>query len=140
MYMTKKLYHLVYGREYYDSTEKYDPYFYSYYTIFRNIPSDLVPTLMSFKDKIKKYCDKNFKETATNFQGSTIVKILSNKEYYKTYKDVYGEESMTNDDDNLFHDYGQRYNTRQFFKYDFNPEFTDQYSYKNLNKGGIRGW
>ena len=132
--MTKKLYHLVYGREYYDSSERYDPYFYSYSTIFRNVPADLVPTLMSFKDKIKKYCDKNYKEDATNFQNRTIVKILSNKEYYKTYKDVYGESTLGTDSNNLFDDYGQRYNTRQFFKYDFNPEFTNQYSYENLNK------
>jgi len=126
-------YHLVYGREYLDSSEKYDPYFYSYSTIFRNVPSDLVPTLMSFKDKIKNYCDKNYKEEATNFQNRTVVKILSNKEYYKTYKDVYGESTLGTDSNNLFEDYGQRYNTRQFFKYDFNPEFTNLYSYENLN-------
>ena len=126
-------YHLVYGREYLDSSEKYDPYFYSYSTIFRNVPSDLVPTLMSFKDKIKNYCDKNYKEEATNFQNRTVVKILSNKEYYKTYKDVYGESTLGTDSNNLFEDYGQRYNTRQFFKYDFSPEFTNLYSYENLN-------
>jgi len=126
-------YHLVYGREYLDSSEKYDPYFYSYSTIFRNVPADLVPTLMSFKDKIKNYCDKNYKEEATNFQNRTVVKILSNKEYYKTYKDVYGESTLGTDSNNLFEDYGQRYNTRQFFKYDFNPEFTNLYSYENLN-------
>jgi len=124
-------YHLVYGREYLDSSEKYDPYFYSYSTIFR---ADLVPTLMSFKDKIKNYCDKNYKEEATNFQNRTVVKILSDKDYYETYKDVYGEETLFNDTDNLFNDYGQRYNTRQFFKYDFDPEFTEKYSFENLNK------
>jgi len=127
-------YHLVYGREYLDSSEKYDPYFYSYSTIFRNVPADLVPTLMSFKDKIKNYCDKNYKEEATNFQNRTVVKILSDKDYYETYKDVYGEETLFNDTDNLFNDYGQRYNTRQFFKYDFDPEFTEKYSFENLNK------
>jgi len=130
---TNMKYHLVYGREYYDSSEKYDPYFYSYSTIFRNVPAKLVPTLMSFKDKIKNYCDKNYKEDATNFQNRSIVKILSNKEYYKTYKDVYGESTLGTDSNNLFEDYGQRYNTRQFFKYDFNPEFTNLYSYENLN-------
>ena len=127
-------YHLVYGREYLDSSEKYDPYFYSYSTIFRNIPADLVPTLMSFKDKIKNYCDKNYKEDATNFQNRTVVKILSDKDYYETYKDVYGEETLLNDTDNLFNDYGQRYNTRQFFKYDFDPKITEKYSFENLNK------
>jgi hypothetical protein len=131
---TNMKYHLVYGREYLDSSEKYDPYFYSYSTIFRNVPADLVPTLMSFKDKIKNYCDKNYKEEATNFQNRTVVKILSDKDYYETYKDVYGEETLFNDTDNLFNDYGQRYNTRQFFKYDFDSEFTEKYSFENLNK------
>jgi len=131
---TNMKYHLVYGREYYDSSQKYDPYFYSYSTIFRNVSADLVPTLMSFKDKIKNYCDKNYKEEATNFQNKTIVKILSDKEYYETYKDVYGEETLLNDTDNLFNDYGQRYNTRQFFKYDFDPNITEKYSFENLNK------
>ena len=30
--------HLVYWREYKDDSEKYDPYFKTYYTIFRNAP------------------------------------------------------------------------------------------------------
>jgi hypothetical protein len=30
--------HLVYGREYQDSDERYDQFFYSYSTIFRNVP------------------------------------------------------------------------------------------------------
>src|SRR5210317_2054371 len=83
---TNMKYHLVYGREYYDSSQKYDPYFYSYSTIFRNVSADLVPTLMSFKDKIKKYCDKNYKEEATNFQNRTIVKIYQIKNIMKLTK------------------------------------------------------
>ena len=30
--------HLVYWREYKDDSEKYNPYFKTYYTIFRNAP------------------------------------------------------------------------------------------------------
>ena len=125
-------YHLVYGREYYDSSQKYDPYFYSYSTIFRNVSADLVPTLMSFKDKIKNYCDKNYKEVATNFIGNTKVEVLTGDEYYETYEDAFGDIAYR--DNSLFNDYGQLWNGRQFFKYDFAPSLTEKFTYKNLNK------
>jgi hypothetical protein len=79
----KMKYHLVYGREYQDSEDRYDEFFFTYYTIFRNVPANLVSTLMRNKDKIKNYCDKNYREDATNFVGNTVVRILSDKEYYK---------------------------------------------------------
>ena len=130
--MNIKTYHLVYGREYEDSEDRYDPYFFTYNTIFRNVPANLVSTLMSFKDKIKNYCDKNFKEDATNFVGNTVVRILSNKQYYQTYEDVFGDLAYR--DNSLFNDYGQLYNGRQFHKKDYDPEFTDKFTFKNLNK------
>jgi hypothetical protein len=126
--MTQKLYHLVYGREYQDSDDRSDEFFYIYNTIFRNIPANLVTTLMQYKDKIKNYCDKNYKEDASNFVGNTVVRILSNKEYYKTYEDAFGDVAVG--DNNLFNDYGQLWNTRQFFKYDFNPKIIEDYKTK----------
>ena len=112
--MNNKTYHLVYGREYQDSEDRYDQFFFIYNTVFRNVPAKLVPTLMTYKDKIKNYCDKNYKEDATNFVGNTVVRILSNKQYYQTYEDVFGDTAQN--DKSLFNDYGQLWNTRQFFK------------------------
>jgi hypothetical protein len=123
---------LVYGREYQDSDEKYDEFFYSYSTIFRNVPMQYIETLNKFKDKIKKYCDKNYNETATNFVGNTKVKILHGQDYYTTYEDAFGDTARG--DNSLFNDYGQLWNGRQFFKKDYAPELTKQYEFKNLNK------
>ena len=123
--------HLVYGREYQDSEETYDQFFYSYSTIFRNVPIKHINTLEKFKDKIKKYCDKNYNETATNFVGNTKVAILNDEDYYKTYEDVFGDLAYR--DNSLFNDYGQLYNGRQGFKKDYDPEFTEKFTYKNLN-------
>jgi len=130
--MNIKTYHLVYGREYEDSEDRYDPYFFTYNTIFRNVPANLVSTLMSFKDKIKNYCDKNFKEDATNFVGNTVVRILPSKEYYKTYEDVFGD--VATGDNSMFTDYGQLWNTRQFFKYDFNPKIVEDFKLKTYGR------
>ena len=124
--------HLVYGREYQDTNDRYDQFFYSYSTIFRNVPLKYLNILMRNKDKIKKFCDKNYGEDATNFVGSTKVEILTGDEYYQTYEDVFGDLAYR--DNSLFNDYGQLWNGRQFFKYDFDPSLTDSYSYKNLNK------
>ena len=120
--------HLVYGREYQDSEDRYDQFFFIYNTVFRNVPAKLVPTLMSFKDKIKNYCDKNYKEDATNFVGNTVVRILSDKEYYQTYEDVFGPETAAGDH-NLFNDFGQLYK-RQGFRKDFDPDLTKKYTTK----------
>jgi len=116
--------HLIYAREYYDSEEMNDPYFNSHNTIFRNVHFSKLDTLKRFKDKIKKYCDKNYKEQATNFTGNSSIEILTGDEYYQTYGDVYPLAGYR-DAGHLFNDYGQLYN-RQFFKYDFNKELTQQ--------------
>jgi hypothetical protein len=118
--------HLVYAREYYDSEEKYDPYFFSYHTIFRNVPLSQLNRLnsQSLKDKVKAYCDKNYNETATNFTGTSKVEMISGDEYYRTYGEVYDLAGYS-DDSHLFTDYGQMYQ-RQFFKYDFDKELTQQ--------------
>jgi len=124
--------HLVYGREYQDSEETYDQFFFIYSTIFRNVPIKHINTLERFKDKVKKYCDKKYKETATNYVGNSKVVILTDEDYYKTYEDVFGTETVASDNA-LFNDYGQLYNGRQGFKKDYDPEFTEKFTHKNLN-------
>jgi len=117
--------HLTYWREYEDSEERYDPYFKSHNTIFRNVPLSQLNRLNSkeLKAKVKAFCDKNYKETASNFTGFSGVDMIVGSEYYATYADIYGRSGMG--DDSFYHDYGQKVNGRQFFKHDFMPKFTD---------------
>ena len=117
--------HLVYFREYEDSEERYDPYFNIYYTIFRNLPLSQLNRLndKNFQKKVKEFCDKNYTEAASKFTGVSGVEMIHGSEYYKTYEDVYGPSGMP-DDKTFFQDYGQKYDTRQFFKHDFNKEVT----------------
>ena len=136
--MTKELtknntFNLVYKREYQDS-EDYD-FFPIYYTIFRNIPIKFLNKFNSdvFKRKVKSFCDNNFNETATNATGHSEVEILTGDEYYRTYADEFGTD-VVGRDNSYFNDYGQLWNTRQFFKYDFAPKLTkslDAQTYKN---------
>ena len=120
--------HLVYFREYEDSEERYDPYFNIYYTIFRNLPLSQLDRLNNkdFQKKVKEFCDKNYKETASNFTGVSGVEMIHGSEYYRTYEDEFGKDvtDQTGDGKIFVEDYGQRYNTRQFFKRDFNEEVT----------------
>ena len=120
--------HLVYFREYEDSEERYDPYFNIYYTIFRNLPLSQLDRLNNkdFQKKVKEFCDKNYKETASNFTGVSGVEMIHGSEYYRTYEDEFGPDvtNQTGDGKSFVEDYGQRYNTRQFFKRDFNKEVT----------------
>ncbi len=120
--------HLVYFREYEDSEERYDPYFNIYYTIFRNLPLSQLDRLNNkdFQKKVKEFCDKNYKETASNFTGVSGVEMIHGSEYYRTYEDEFGKDvtDQTGDGKSFVEDYGQRYNTRQFFKRDFNEEVT----------------
>ena len=88
----------------------------------------------TFKNKIKKYCDKHFNETATNATGNSGVDmivvmntiILTLMSLVKVQ--VFGLDNA------LFNDYGQLYNTRQFFKYDFDPEFTKRFINKTYGR------
>ena len=120
--------HLVYFREYEDSEERYDPYFNIYYTIFRNLPLSQLDRLNNkdFQKRVKEFCDKNYKETASNFTGVSGVEMIHGSEYYRTYEDEFGKDvtDQTGDGKSFVEDYGQRYNTRQFFKRDFNEEVT----------------
>ena len=120
--------HLVYFREYEDSEERYDPCFNIYFTIFRNLPLSQLDRLNNkdFQKKVKEFCDKNYKETASNFTGVSGVEMIHGSEYYRTYEDEFGKDvtDQTGDGKSFVEDYGQRYNTRQFFKRDFNKEVT----------------
>ena len=120
--------HLVYFREYEDSEERYDPYFNIYHTIFRNLPLSQMNRLnnKAFQNKVKEFCDKNYKEPASNFTGISGVEMIHGSEYYRTYEDEFGKDvtDQTGDGKSFVEDYGQRYNTRQFFKRDFNEEVT----------------
>ena len=115
--------HLVYQRQYYDS-EDHD-YFFINYTIFRNVPLSQLNRLNNkdFQKKVKEFCDKNYVETASNFTGDSGVEMIHGSEYYKTYEDVYGPSGMP-DDKSFYQDYGQKWDTRQFFKHDFDKEVT----------------
>ena len=120
--------HLVYFREYEDSEERYDPFFNIYYTIFRNLPLSQMNRLNNkdFQKKVKEFCDKNYKETASNFTGLSGVEMIHGSEYYRTYEDEFGKDvtDQTGDGKSFVEDYGQKYDTRQFFKHDFNKEIT----------------
>ena len=126
--------HLTYWREYQDPDD-YD-WFKIHYTIFRNVPLSQLKRLNSetFKNKIKKYCDKHFNETASNATGNSGVDMIVGDEYYNTYYDEFGESTGVGLDNALFNDYGQLYNTRQFFKYDFDPKFTKRFINKTYGR------
>tara|TARA_Y100001963_G_scaffold92574_1_gene127447 strand:- start:13263 stop:13688 length:426 start_codon:yes stop_codon:yes gene_type:complete len=129
---TESTLHLVYARYYSDSETGEG--FPIYSTIFRNVSLKHLNRLnsQSLKDKVKKIMDKKFNETAANFTGYTDVEMIVGSEYYQTYNDVFGD--VATGDNSLFNDYGQLYNGRQGFKWDFNPKLTERYTYKNLNK------
>ena len=115
--------HLVYQRQYYDDEDM--DYFFINFTIFRNVPLSQLNRLNNkeFKQKVKEFCDKNYKETATNDTGYSEVNMITGDEYYKTYGDEFGETGLP-EDKHFYEDYGQKYDTRQFFKHDFDKEVT----------------
>ena len=100
-------------------------YFFINYTIFRNVPLSQLERLnnINFKQKVKEFCDKNFKENASNYANYSEVNMIPGSEYYKTYADEFGKSGHY-DDNSYYTDYGQKYNTREFFKHDFNTEIT----------------
>ena len=121
--MKESTIHLVYQRQYYDD-EDHD-YFFINYTIFRNVPLSQLNRLNNkdFQKKVKEFCDKNYVETASNFDNYSEVNMIHGSEYYKTYGDefvVYGQMG----ENDFYTDYGQKYNTREFFKHDFNKQIT----------------
>ena len=128
--------HLTYWREYQDSEDRYDEFFKIHHTNFRNEPLSQLKRLNSesFKNKIKKYCDKHYVENASNATGNSGVDMIVGDEYYNTYYDEFGESTGVGLDNALFNDYGQLYNTRQYFKYDFDPKFTKRFINKTYGR------
>tara|TARA_B100000900_G_C20355535_1_gene624087 strand:+ start:58 stop:462 length:405 start_codon:yes stop_codon:yes gene_type:complete len=118
---------LTYWREYEDSDDRYEPYFKIHHTIFRNVPLSQLKRLNSetFRNKIKKYCDKHYNESADNYTGNSGVDMIHGSEYYYTYGEEYDLPKKDKDYSHLLYDYGQKYNGRQFFKYDFMPKLTN---------------
>ena len=114
-------FNVCYLREYMDSEQEGD-YFYAYETVYRNVPNKFKKYFNdNMKLKIVKFLDWNYKETASNFAKTTKVQLISQKKYYQTYEDVFGETARGNKD--LFNDYGQAY-ARQSLRKDFNPKLT----------------
>ena len=115
--------HLVYQRQYYDD-EDHD-YFFINHSIFRNVPLSQLNRLNNkdFQKKVKEFCDKNYVETASNYDNYSEVNMIHGTEYYKTYGDEFGVYGQMGEND-FYTDYGQKYNTRKFFKHDFNEEVT----------------
>ena len=120
-YVNGTTFNVCYLREYMDPEQEGD-YFYAYETVYRNVPNKFKKYFNdNMKLKIVKFLDWNYKETATNFAKTTKVQLISEKKYYQTYEDVFGETARGNKD--LFNDYGQAY-ARQSLRKDYNPKLT----------------
>jgi len=117
-----KTFNVCYLREYMDPEHQGD-FFYAYETVYRNVPMKYKKkfSTQSMKMKILKWTDWNYKENAENFQNSTRIELIDEKQYYQTYEDVFGETAA--EDKNMFNDYGQQYH-RQSLRKDFNEKLT----------------
>ena len=116
-------FNVCYLREYMDPEHQGD-FFYAYETVYRNVPMKYKKkfSTQSMKMKILKWTDWNYKENAENFQNSTRIELIDEKQYYQTYEDVFGESAA--EDKNMFNDYGQQYH-RQSLRKDFNKKLTN---------------
>ena len=117
-----KTFNVCYLREYMDPEHQGD-FFYAYETVYRNVPMKYKKkfSTQSMKMKILKWTDWNYKENAENFQNSTRIELIDEKQYYQTYEDVFGETAA--EDKNMFNDYCQQYH-RQSLRKDFNEKLT----------------
>ena len=129
-----KTFNVCYLREYSDP-EVGGEYFYSYETVYRNVPDKFKK---KFNDKTKqkmvKFLDSNYKETATNYQNISKVELIDEEQYYTTYEDMWPIEA--GGDRKMWQDYGQQYD-RQSLRKDFNKKLTNRkvlnYNDKRLN-------
>ena len=80
-----KTFNVCYLREYMDP-EHQGEFFYAYETIYRNVPEKYRSKFnnQKMKMKIMKFCDWNFKETATNFANSTRIELINQDQYYQS--------------------------------------------------------
>ncbi len=84
-------FNVVYCREYIDPESESET-FWAYETIYRNVPNKYLDKFSSDKMKMKmlKHCDWNYKSDAVNFTNVTNIEIKTEKEYYTSYYDVFG--------------------------------------------------
>jgi len=132
---TNKTFNVCYLREYMDP-EHQGEFFYAYETVYRNVPAKYKS---KFNDKTKlkivKFLDWNFKESAANYANVSRVELIDQKQYYQSYKDVFGDVDEA-DEKMMWTDYGQQWD-RQSLRKDFNPKLTKSkvksYNDKRLN-------
>ena len=138
--MTKqsKTFNVCYLREYMDP-EHQGEFFYAYETVYRNVPAKYKSKFESkeMKLKILKHCDWHYKDMAVNHTNVTKVELIPQKQYYTTYADVFGKDTVDSiDHKRMFNDYGQQYD-RQSLRKDFNFKLTKSkvlgYNDKRLN-------
>ena len=130
-----KTFNVCYLREYMDP-EHQGEFFYAYETVYRNVPAKYKS---KFNDKTKlkivKFLDWNFKESAANYVNVSRVELIDQKQYYQSYKDVFGDVDEA-DEKMMWTDYGQQWD-RQSLRKDFNPQLTRKkvlsYNDKRLN-------
>ena len=125
--MTKqsKTFNVCYLREYADP-DGHGEYFYAYETVYRNVPAKYKSKFDSkeMKLKILKHCDWHYKDMAVNHTNVTKVELIPQKQYYTTYADVFGKDTVDPiDHKRMFNDYGQQYD-RQSLRKDFNFKLT----------------
>ena len=130
-----KTFNVCYLREYMDP-EHQGEFFYAYETVYRNVPAKYKS---KFNDKTKlkivKFLDWNYKESATNYANVSRVELIDQKQYYQSYKDVFGDVDEA-DEKMMWTYYGQQWD-RQSLRKDFNPKLTKSkvksYNDKRLN-------
>jgi len=129
-----KTFNVCYLREYSDP-EVGGEYFYSYETVYRNVPMKFKKKFNEkTKQKMVKFLDSNYKETATNYQNISKVELIDEGQYYTTYEDMWPIEAEG--DRKMWQDYGQQYD-RQSLRKDFNKKLTNRkvssYNDKRIN-------
>ena len=119
---TNKTFNVCYLREYMDP-EHQGEFFYAYETVYRNVPAKYKS---KFNDKTKlkivKFLDWNYKESATNYANVSRVELIDQKQYYQSYKDVFGDVDEA-DEKMMWTDYGQQWD-RSSLRKDFDIKFT----------------
>ena len=118
-------FNVVYLREYIDP-ECESETFAAYETIYRNVPNKYRSKFDNEKMKMKmlKHCDWNYKDSATNFTNVSNIEFKTEKEYYTSYFDVFGDTcDSEKDKKRMWTDYGQNWD-RQSLRKDFNPDLT----------------
>ena len=118
-------FNVVYCREYIDPESESET-FWAYETIYRNVPNKYRSKFDNEKMKMKmlKHCDWNYKDSAVNFTNVSNIEFKTEKEYYTSYYDVFGDVvDSERDKKRMWTDYGQNYD-RQSLRKDFNPELT----------------